>query len=264
VPIESVSQNQKLTKVPVAQIEMTDRATQSRVKMRDDRITEYTESIERGADLFEKVADPVRLFHDGMTYRIADGWHRISAAIRVGWTQVPAVVTAGGKDDAIYVAVAANAKHGIQRTNEDKRRAVLLALQHPKLRRLSDRGLARHVDVTHPFVALQRKALSDREQARGGNVTTPTRPRRPAGGRTITRDPRDEKVRGVIEALRSLYDDKIMTDLNDLAGLTLSDADRADLGAIAADLIEDLTPFAIAQERDADPTDAPEDDVNAL
>ena len=262
MPNESVSQNRKLTNVPVAQIELTDRATQSRVKMYDSRITEYTEAIGRGEDLFEKASDPVQLFHDGTKYWIGDGWHRVSAAIRLHKTHILARVTTGGKDDAIYVAVGANATHGIQRTNEDKRRAVLLALQHPQLRRRSDRSLAQYVRASHTYVQNLRKEMSGNVASqRGGNVAT-TRPRR----EVVRRDPNDAKAQGVIDALRSLYDNQIMADLGKLGGVPLSDEVRVDLGAIAADLIGDLTPFAIATDSDEreDQADATDDDVEVL
>src|SRR4029453_9470775 len=96
--------NPKLTNVPVAQIALTDKRLRSRVKMDDHRITAYAEAIGRGEDLFETVAGPVRLFHDGTTYWIGDGWHRVSAALRHHQTSIPARVTTGGKAEAIAVA----------------------------------------------------------------------------------------------------------------------------------------------------------------
>jgi hypothetical protein len=84
----------KLVRVPLASIEVTNRATQSRQRMYEHRIVEYAEAIQRGANLFN-VSDAVTLFHDGATYWIGDGWHRISAALRVGHPTILAAVTDG-------------------------------------------------------------------------------------------------------------------------------------------------------------------------
>lgn len=56
--------------------------------------------------------------------------------------------------------VGANASHGLRRTNDDKRRAVLTLLNDLEWAKWSDREIARACGVTHPFVAKQRADLS--------------------------------------------------------------------------------------------------------
>ncbi len=55
-------------------------------------------------------------------------------------------------DEAIWLASRANLTHGVRRTNEDKRRAVEMALSS-KGASMSDRAVAEHVGVTHPLVS---------------------------------------------------------------------------------------------------------------
>jgi hypothetical protein len=253
------AETRKLIKVPLASIQL-DRDTQSRARMYEHRIVEYAEAIQRGADLFQSVHDPVTLFHDGTRYLIGDGWHRITAALRAGKTQIFALVKSGGKDDAIVHAIGANTRHGIQRTIEDKHRAVRLALQHPKLRRWSDRAIAKHADVSHPFVAKVRATLS-------GNVTTPTGKRgfvRREKPIPIPRDPLDAKAAAIISALNSLFDENVMLDLQDLHGAPLSDERREELGEVAARLIDELTPFAIRKDEDISDDDPASESVEDL
>lgn len=49
-------------------------------------------------------------------------------------------------------AVGANASHGLRRTNEDKRRAVLTLLQDGEWRTYPEREIARLTNVSHTFV----------------------------------------------------------------------------------------------------------------
>jgi hypothetical protein len=61
-----------------------------------------------------------------------DGFHRVMAARRIGGEWLMANVVPGTRGDARWRALAANATHGLRRTNADKRRVLVLALEHPK------------------------------------------------------------------------------------------------------------------------------------
>ena len=50
-----------------------------------------------------------------------------------------------------------NTDHGLQRTNEDKKKAVMAALKHPKGVKLSDTKIAGHVGVNDKTVAKYRQ-----------------------------------------------------------------------------------------------------------
>ena len=71
--------------------------------------------------------------------------------------------------DAILFSVSANASHGLRRTNEDKRRAVLTLLNDPTWVQWSDREIARHCRVGADLVGKMRPqvvtVVSDSEPA---------------------------------------------------------------------------------------------------
>ncbi|HET8700465.1 MAG TPA: hypothetical protein VFL97_02220 [Nitrococcus sp.] len=63
--------------------------------------------------------------------------------------------------EAVLHSVGANAAHGLRRTNEDKRRAVLTLLNDEEWGKWSDREIARRCGVTNKTVAAYRNELSE-------------------------------------------------------------------------------------------------------
>ncbi|MFE8034642.1 hypothetical protein [Thiohalocapsa marina] len=102
---------------------------------------------------------PVVAFRDGDEILLADGFHRLRAAGDCGRSEVRAEVRTGARREALLYAVAANADHGLRRTDADKRRAVETLLADPEWAERSDRWIADQCRVTHPFVGRVRKAL---------------------------------------------------------------------------------------------------------
>jgi hypothetical protein len=124
-----------------------DGGCQPRSTMLFDVMEDYANDMARGAEF-----PPVIVFYDGADYWLADGYHRRQAAETLGLSDILADVRQGTRRDAILFSVSANAAHGMRRTNEDKRRAVLTLLNDPEWARWSDREIARQCAVTHPFV----------------------------------------------------------------------------------------------------------------
>jgi len=92
-------------------------------------------------DVFSDPSDPD-------TYYLADGWHRVEAAKKADLAKINARVHAGGKAEAVLFACAANvANNCVRRTNADKRRAVMLALQQPGWKNKSLKLIADHCGV---------------------------------------------------------------------------------------------------------------------
>ena len=58
-------------------------------------------------------------------------------------------VRAGTRRDAILFAVGANGDHGLRRTNEDKRRSVLVLLRDEEWGAKSDRWIATQAGVSN-------------------------------------------------------------------------------------------------------------------
>jgi uncharacterized ParB-like nuclease family protein len=130
-------------------------ATQTRARMDTDTLDDYAEAMTEGATF-----PPVVLFPEGDLYWIGDGYHRIAAAQRVGFKTIKAEVRKGGRRAARLYAASANQTNGLRRTNADKRQAVLILLEDEEWQRWSDRQIARHCGVAHPFVAKLRQELS--------------------------------------------------------------------------------------------------------
>ncbi len=95
---------------------------------------------------------PAVVFYDGECYWLADGYHRIYAAERNGWTTYPCEVRQGTRRDAVLFSVGANDSHGLRRTNQDKRRAVEKLLRDEEWKEWSDSDIGRQCAVAHSFV----------------------------------------------------------------------------------------------------------------
>jgi hypothetical protein len=132
----------KVQDIPLKQIQR-DESTQARVRTDDDVAGEYSE-------ILEALAEPV-VFFDGKHYWLGDGWHTVRGYELKRKKMVRCEVRKGTRLDAIVYAAGANTKHGLRRTNADKRRAVWLLLQYcPDW---SNRQIAEHACVHHQTVA---------------------------------------------------------------------------------------------------------------
>lgn len=125
---------------------VTTAGTQIRAKIDVDTVEQYAEAMQDATNKFP----PVVVFHDGSQFILADGFHRVMAAARNGFTDIDAEVNKGTRTDALKFALGANSTHGLKRTNADKRRSVELALaEWPKI---SDREIARICFVSAEMV----------------------------------------------------------------------------------------------------------------
>lgn len=170
-----------------------DEDTQARAVFDESAIEDYANAMAAGTQLPD-----VELFYDGEWYWIGDGWHRIRAAKRLQRTAINATVHPGSKRDAILAAVKANASHGVRRSNEDKRRAVLMLLGDDEWCQWSDHEIARRCMVSQPLVSKIRRELSDngyqmpetRLFQRGGETYT----------QVVNSEARQEAARARVEA----------------------------------------------------------------
>lgn len=134
----------------------TDGGTQPRAALYQNVIDDYADALQAGA-----VFPPVVLFYDGTDYWLADGFHRHGAHKQAGVSEIHADVRQGTRREAVLFSVGANAAHGLRRTNEDKRRAVMTLLQDAEWARWSDREIARRAGVHHDLVGGLRKSLAE-------------------------------------------------------------------------------------------------------
>jgi len=132
---------------------------QTRAAMNDEVVSDYAEILRSGGKL-----PPVVVYRDVFTNYLADGYHRVEAARRLGRIDIEAEVRDGDRTAALRHALKANAAHGLRRSNEDKRNALQMAWDNrqalfgrdPSVRELADttavsRGKA------HLFLKLKQK-----------------------------------------------------------------------------------------------------------
>lgn len=138
----------------IAKIKATPEA-QPRVSLHYPTVEEYAEALRGDAEF-----PPLIVFFDGTDHWLADGFHRLEAYKQCGYVEVPVDFRKGSKRDAILFSVGANARHGLPRTNEDKRRAVMVLLNDPEWGKKSDRWIAEQAAVSAMMVSRMRKDTS--------------------------------------------------------------------------------------------------------
>ena len=127
-----------------------DAGTQFRAAINQDRVTDYAELFDGANEWpFDSACE---VYFDGVEYFLVDGFHRYFAAVRVKRSSLSCIVHSGTQRDAIKFALSANARHGLHRSNEDKRKAVAFVLADREWSKLSSRAIAEICGVGHVFV----------------------------------------------------------------------------------------------------------------
>jgi ParB-like chromosome segregation protein Spo0J len=183
--------------IPIALIK--DGGAQMRVEMHPQTIADYAADMLNGA-----VFPPVVVYHDGEDHWLADGFHRVEAARKIGLEEIEAEIREGTSRDAVLHGIGANATHGLRRTQADKRRSVEKLLTDPEWAAWSDRKIAELARVDHKTVGKIRRELS-------GEIPTP----RPVSGEIPTSSRMAEaRERGSVlaDVLRSVPDDLLIAE----------------------------------------------------
>src|SRR5689334_496026 len=123
------------------------RRTQSRAELHQATIDEYAELMTSGVSFPEPI-----VYWEGEEYWLGDGFHRVAAAEKAGREKTECEIRTGGYLDALKHSLQANVTHGLRRTNDDKRHAVLIVLRQPEWHNLSNRGIAEMCGVSDMFV----------------------------------------------------------------------------------------------------------------
>lgn len=148
-----------------------DAGTQVRVKLNDEKVSDYAESM-RDGDVFPR---PV-VYFDGSRYILADGFHRYFAMKENGEPMVDCEVINGPLRDAKLHAIEANNRHGIQLTKEDKLRQVEWMLDDSEWSQWSDREIGRRCGCSHTFVGKLRSQRGEKKSTvkfkKGDKVTS--------------------------------------------------------------------------------------------
>lgn len=168
--------------------------TQPRAELNQETIQEYTENLK------EKHKFPVVLVvYDGENYWLADGFHRLHAYKNRNKKKIPCEIIQGTRRDAVLESVGVNAKHGLRRTNADKRRAVTKLLEDEEWSKWSDHEIARKTNTSDFLVRKLRGELttincSDNQERiytdKYGNETTMDISK--IGGGKVQEEPKEE------------------------------------------------------------------------
>lgn len=145
-------------KLKLSQI-VIDKGTQTREAIDQKTVTEYAEVIMNKDPL-----PPLVVFHDGINYYLADGFHRYFAYKQTVTPEVEVEVINGTLRNAQEYALGTNDKHGLKRSNGDKRNAVMIALNDIEWGMLTNREIGKLCRVSHTFVnAIKEKLEAEKE-----------------------------------------------------------------------------------------------------
>lgn len=137
---------------------------QIREEMDRKHVDDLAELFDEDTPTWPEGLPPAVVFHDGNSYYLADGHHRLTAAEQSGCTEIRVEVHKGTMQDALRHACGANAKHGLKRTNADKRKALRIAIENNLAG--SEAGLAKICNVSRPLVSDFLRELGKKESAK--------------------------------------------------------------------------------------------------
>lgn len=144
-----------------------DGGTQPRAAIDPQTVEEYAEAYARG----DQLPDPL-VFYDGSQYWLADGFHRVAALQSNGCTAAVFWLRQGTQRDAVLYSCGANARHGLRRSNADKRRAVEVLVRDEEWGKKSDRWIAEQCAVDHKTVGRWRAELGGSSAGEVPHLTT--------------------------------------------------------------------------------------------
>jgi len=145
-----------------------DGGTQPREGLDLATVARYAEDKKAGAKF-----KPSIVFYDGKNHWLGRGFHRTAADERNGQARTECEIRQGTQRDAVLFSLGENASHGLPRTNEQKRNAVLTMLRDPEWSVMSNGWIAEKTRTSEPFVSKLRREL---------NGPTPNVSSSPAGG----------------------------------------------------------------------------------
>lgn len=133
---------------------------QQRIKLNTATFQEYAEIYREGGS---GKMPPITVWYcseNNQNY-LVDGFHRVEGARRAGLSQLPFIKKSGTYREAVLYSVGVNSNHGLRRTSEDKRKAVLTLLQDSEWSKWSDNFIAKKTATSQPFVSKFRHSLND-------------------------------------------------------------------------------------------------------
>lgn len=152
--------------------------TQTRAKLDDTLLASYTEQYKDDPDQMPEVD----VYHDGVDYWLADGFHRFHSCNRAGLKYICAKIHKGDKVEALRHAIGANAIHGSRRTPADLEKSVKMAWENRESlgmgKNPSDQALSVISKCSRQTVSLITKKLGIRQVANPTTCPPPPSPKR--------------------------------------------------------------------------------------
>jgi hypothetical protein len=143
-----------------------DGGTQVRVRISEEKVEEYAAAMRAG-----EVFPPVILFYDEALkcWWLADGFHRVAAAKKIGAKTIAAKVERGDRRAALLYAAtqAENQKHGLGYSEEDRQNGAMQLLADPEWSKWGDREIGRLCRLSPTVVGKLRKKQTKSSVNRG-------------------------------------------------------------------------------------------------
>ena len=217
-----------------------DTSLQTRSGRNQSVVQEYAAAMSSGDEF-----PPVVLFDDGRQKYLADGFHRMAAALSIGRDRIDATVHQGSKQDALLFSLKANSKHGLQRTNDDKRHSVGLLLDDFEYADKSDREIAELCAVSHTFVSKIRSGTKTAFERKPNLKVKPVLPNvKPAP--EVATLPEEEEYDQRIDVMRALAEEnESLTDRLSIQAMEATDEEKALAAETIANLREENRILAI-------------------
>lgn len=116
-------------RLPVNAIAENPRA-QVRAQTDQRVVRDYAEAMQNGA-----IFPPIIVFQEKgcQTFVVADGHHRLQAAIEAGEADIEVDLREGDETDALEFALGCNTEHGLRLNHRDRKHAVAQLMGNPKL-----------------------------------------------------------------------------------------------------------------------------------
>lgn len=141
--------------------------TQVRVSLNQLVVTQYAQLMAEGTEF-----PPIRVWFDEVHYWLSDGFHRVAAAESSGIAHLNAEVLRGTLSAARWDSYRSNATHGLRRTRADIEFLISRAIMHPYCHSLSNREIARHLNIPESTLRRWRGKVAAPNGADGNRVVT--------------------------------------------------------------------------------------------
>jgi AraC-like DNA-binding protein len=123
------------------------------------KVAAFAEQVRSGV-----IFPPIRVWWDGITYRLSDGLHRLAAAEQAGITEINSEVYLGTERKAQWDCYAHLAAHALRGSLEERGSLASLVFQHPDASTLTDDRIARHLGVTESLVRQWRRSFASQSE----------------------------------------------------------------------------------------------------